>query len=125
MNGRRSEEKFLIEYDKYSSNMCSNDESDLYRGSSDRDKPYEHTRRKGTQKYLRKSYYHHIKCTETTFLAAFMWRRPLNNAALATTTHKKLKRVSDGMSIQVRAQTINKCRIMMVQRELYNARDPS
>ena len=103
MNGRRSEEKFLLEYDKYSSNMFSNDESDLYRGSSDRDKPYEHTRRKGTQKYLRKSYYHHIKCTEATFLAAFMWRRPLNNAALATTTHKKLKRVSDGMSIQVRA----------------------
>ena len=102
MNGRRFEEKFLLGYDKYSSNMCSNDESDLYRGSNDRDKPHEHKRRKGTQKHLRKSYYHHIKCTEATFLAAFMWRRPLNNAALATTTHRKPKKVSDETDTQVK-----------------------
>ena len=83
MNERRFEEEFLLEYDKYSSNMCSNDESDLHRGSSDRNVPHEHMRRKGTQKYLRKSCYHRIKCIETTFLAAFMWRRLLNSAALA------------------------------------------
>ena len=78
MHGGRSEEEFLIGYDKYSSDICPNDESDLYRSSSDRDVSHEHTRRKGTQKYLRKSCYHRIKCTKATFLAAFMWRRPLN-----------------------------------------------
>ena len=91
---------------------------------SDRDVPHEYTRRKKIQKYLRESYYHRIKCTTATFLAAFMWRRPLNSAALATTTHRKSEKVSNGTDTQVRAQMINKCRIEMVQRELYNVRDP-
>ena len=65
-----------------------------------------------------------IKCIATTFLAAFMWRRLLNNAILATTTHIRLKGVSDGTSTQVRTQMINKCRIKMTQKELYNVRDP-
>ena len=116
MNERRFEEEFLLGYDKYSSNMCSNDESDLHRGSSDRNVSHEHMRRKGTQKYLRKSCYHRIKCTEATFLATFMWRRLLNSAALATTTHRKPKRVFDGTDTQVRAQMINKCRIRMVRK---------
>ena len=102
MNERRFEEEFLLGYDKYSSNMCSNDESDLHRGSSDRNVSHEHMRRKGTPKYLRKSCYHRIKCTEATFLATFMWRILLNSAALATTTHKKPKRVFDGTGTQVR-----------------------
>ena len=75
--------------------------------------PYEHTRRKETQKYLRERCHHRIKCTAATFLAAFMWRRPLNSTALATTTHRKLKRVSDGTGTQVRAQMINKCKMKM------------
>ena len=79
---------------------------------------------KKNQKYLRESHYHRIKCIVATFLAAFTWRRPLNSAALATTTHKKPEKVSDGTDTQVRAQMINKCRIKMVQRELYNVRDP-
>ena len=91
---------------------------------SDRDVPHEYTRRKGTQKYLRKNCYHHIKCTAASFLDAFMWRRPLNSAVLATITHRKPKRVSNVTSTQVRAQMINKCRIKMVQRELYNVKDP-
>ena len=78
----------------------------------------------GTQKYLRKSCYHRIECTVTTFLATFMWKRPLNNTVLTTTTYKKSKRVSDGTDTQVRTQMINKCKIKMVQRELYNVRDP-
>ena len=77
----------------------------------------------GTQKYLRKSYYHRIECTATTFLAAFMWRKPLNSAALATTTHRKPRRVSNGTSTQVTAQMTNKCKIKMVQREIYNVWD--
>ena len=81
-------------------------------------------RKKKTQKYLKESYYHCIKCTTATFLAAFMWRKPLNSAALVITTHKKLENVSNGTGTQVRAQMINKCRIKMVQRELYNVRDP-
>ena len=32
-----------------------------------------------TQKYLGESYYHRIKCTAAAFLAALMWRRPLNS----------------------------------------------
>ena len=77
-----------------------------------------------TQKYLKKSYYHRIKCTTTTFLAAFMWRRPLNSTTSANATHREPKRVSDGTNTQVRAQIINKCRIKMVQRGLYNVKDP-
>ena len=77
------------------------------------------------QKYQRESRYHHIKCTAVAFLAAFMWRRPLNSAVLATTTHKKSKRVSDATDTQVKTQVIDKCRTKMVQRELYNVKDPS
>ena len=53
-----------------------------------------------------------------------MWRRPLNSATLATTTHRKPKKVSDGTGAQVKAQMINKCRMEMILRELYNVRDP-
>ena len=53
-----------------------------------------------------------------------MWRIPLNSAVLANATHRKPKKVSDGTGTQVRAQMINKCRIKMVQRGLYNMKDP-
>ena len=43
---------------------------------------------------------------------------------MATTTHRRLERVFDGTSTQVVAQMINKCRIKIVQKELYNVRDP-
>ena len=95
MNERRFEEEFLG-YDKYSSNMCSNDESDLHRGSNDRNVSHEHMIRKGTQKYLVESCYHCIEYTTATFLAVFMWRRPLNSVALTIATHRRPKRVSDG-----------------------------
>ena len=122
--GRLSEEEYLLGYDKYNLNMYSNDQSDFPWNSSDRDVHHKHIRMRETQKYLRESYYHRIKCTTTTFLATFMWRRPLNSVVLATTTHRKLKRVFDGTGTQIRAQMINKCRIKIVQRELYNVRDP-
>ena len=57
--------------------------------------------REENSKYLRKSCHHHIKCTIATFLVALMWRRLLNNVALATATHKGLKGVSDWMGAQV------------------------
>ena len=72
MNRRISEEKYLLGHEK-----------------------------EGNSKYLRKNYYHHIKCIAATFLTAFMWRRPLNNIGLATTTYRKLKGVSDGIGTQV------------------------
>ena len=53
-----------------------------------------------------------------------MWRRPPNSTVLATTTHRRPERVSDGISTQVKAQLINKCRIKIIQREPYNVRDP-
>ena len=74
----------------------------------------------GNTKYLSKSYHHHIKCTTTTFLAALMWRRPLNSVALATATYKGLKGVSDGMGAQVEAWMINKCKAQMAKKGLYN-----
>ena len=40
-----------------------------------------------------------------------MWRGPLNSDTLATTTYRKLERVSDGTSTQVRARMINRCRM--------------
>ena len=104
--------------------MYSNNQSDPPRSSNDKDVPHEHTRRKKTQKYLRKNCYHRIKYTATTFLAAFMWRRPLNSAVMTTTIHRKPEKVSNGIGTQVSAQLINKCRMKMIQRELYNVRDP-
>ena len=62
---------------------------------------------------------------QLTFWAAFMWKRPLNSAVLTTITHRKPERVSDGTSTQVVVQMINKCRIKIIQKELYNVRDPS
>ena len=79
-------------------------------------------RKKETQKYLRKSCYYRIKCIVATFLAAFILRRPVNSAAI--TTHIRLKGVSDRTGTQVGTQMINKCRIEITQKELYNVRDP-
>ena len=53
-----------------------------------------------------------------------MWRRPLNSATLATTTHRKPEKVPDRISTQVKAWMFNKCRMKMVQREIYKVKDP-
>ena len=117
------EEEYLLEHDDYSSNMYSSYHDDLPGSSSDKDVYHKRIRMIGTQKYLRESCYHRIECTAAIFLVAFMLRKPLNNATLATTTHIKPERISNRIDTQVRAQMINKCRIMMVQRELYNVRN--
>ena len=110
-----SKEEYLLGHDKYVSNTCSNNHEDLPGSSSDEDIYHEHPRMMRPQKYLRESCYHRIECITATFLAALMLRRPLNSVALATTTHRKPERVSDGTSTQVKAQMINKCRIKMIQ----------
>ena len=119
-----SEKEILLGYGQHSSSLCPNSWRDLPRSSKDEDVSYEHRRRKGTQKYLRKSCYHRIKCTVTTFLVVFMWRRHLNSEVLATTTHKKPGGVFDGIGTQVISRTVDKCRVKMIQRELYNVRNP-
>ena len=96
--GGWSEEEYLLGHDKYISNTYSNNHGDFPGSSSDKDEHHKRIRMMGTQKYLRKSCYHRIECTITIFLTAFMWRRPLNSATLATITHRKPKRVSDGTS---------------------------
>ena len=53
-----------------------------------------------------------------------MWRRSLNSVVLSTTTHRKPNRVSDGTNSQVVAQMIDKGKIKIVQKELYNVKDP-
>ena len=121
--GGWSEEEYLLGHDKYISNTYSNNHGDLLGSSSDKDKHHKRIRMMGTQKYLSKSCYHCIEYTTVTFLATFMLKRPLNSVALTTTTHRKLEKMFDGIDTQVKAQMINKCRIKMVQMELYNVRD--
>ena len=102
--GRWSEEECLLGPAKNRSNTDPNDQGDLQGSLSDKDVPQKRTREKGNpKKYLRESYYHRIECTAAIFLATFIWRRPLNSAALATATHRKPKWVSDGTGTQVRA----------------------
>ena len=85
---------------------------------------YGFERKEGKHKDPKKNCYHHIKCTITTFLAAFMWRRHLNNETLVITTHKEPKKVSDGTDTQVKSQMNDKCRVKMIKIELYNVKNP-
>ena len=87
--GGWSGEEYLLGYDKYVSNTCSNDHDDLLGSSSDKDVYHGRPRMMRPHKYLGKSCYHRIECTTVTFLAAFMLRRPLNSIALTTITHRK------------------------------------
>ena len=48
----------------------------------------------------------------------------MNSAALATTTHKKIKGVSDGTNTQVGVQIINKCKATMALKRLYKKGSP-
>ena len=68
-------------------------------------------------KYLQKSCYLHIKYIAPTFMAAFMWSRPLNSVSQEIIIQKKRKKKSDGTNTQVVAQMMNKCRGRMVQKD--------
>ena len=54
-----------------------------------------------------------------------MWRRPLNNATLATATHRALGKMADGTNTQVEAQIINKWRVKMTPKKVYKVEDSS
>ena len=75
-------------------------------------------------KDLRKSYCHRIKYTITTFLTAFMWRRHLNSETLVITIHREPEEVFDETDTQVKSQMNDKCKVKMIQRELYNVKNP-
>ena len=80
------------------------------------DKDLHHGRTGGMEarKYLREGCCHCIECSAANFLTVFIWRRPLNSATLATTTHRKPKKVFNGTVTQVRAQMTNKWMIKMI-----------
>ena len=63
-----------------------------------------------------------IKCKETTFLAALMWRGQANRVTLATATHRKVGWMSNGTGTQVKVQMINKCKTLITLRRLYKRR---
>ena len=75
-------------------------------------------------KYLKKNCCCRIKCTITTFLAAFIWKRHLNSETLVTTTHKEPEDVADGTNTQVKSQMNDKCRVKMIRKYLYNVKNP-
>ena len=70
--GRQSEEEYILKQAKHRSNIDPNDQSDLPGSSNDRDVRHKHTRKMGTQKYLRESCYHCIECFVANSLAALM-----------------------------------------------------
>ena len=70
--GRQSEEEYLLGQAKHRSDIDPNDQSDLPGRSNDRDMRHKHTRKMGTQKYLRERCYHRIECSVTNSLAALM-----------------------------------------------------
>ena len=53
-----------------------------------------------------------------------MWTRLLNSATSVTVTHRTPERVSDGTGTQVQAWMINKWKAKIVQRGLFNRRNP-
>ena len=65
-----------------------------------------------------KSCYHRIQCTAVTFLAAFMWRRLLNNVVSTITVHGEPEKMPDGTCTQVKIWMINKCTIEIVEKEI-------
>ena len=48
----------------------------------------------------------------------------MNSEALVTTIHRKLGEVSDGTGTQVISQTMDKCKVKIIQNKLYNVKNP-
>ena len=42
---------------------------------------------------------------------------------MATTTHRKIGKMSDGTGTHVKVQMINKCKVLMTSRRLYKRRE--
>ena len=63
-----------------------------------------------------------IKYKKATFSAALMWRRQANSVTLASATHRKIRKMSDGIDTQVKVQMVNKCKVLINLRRLYKSR---
>ena len=60
----------------------------------------------------------------TNILATLMMKRPMNSVALVAATHRGFGKVADGTSTRVMACTINRWRVKIDWKEIYNGRDP-
>ena len=60
----------------------------------------------------------------TNVLVALMRKGPLNSAALVAATHREFEKVADGMSTRVMTCTINRWRVKIDWKEVYNVRNP-
>ena len=60
----------------------------------------------------------------TNILATLMVKGPLNSMALVIATHRGSRKVADGTSIRVMACTINKWRVRIDWKEVYNGKVP-
>ena len=60
----------------------------------------------------------------TNVLAALMRKGPLNSAALVAATHREFGKVADGTSARVMTCMINKWRVKIDWKKVYNVRDP-
>ena len=60
----------------------------------------------------------------TNVLAALMRKKPLNSAALVAATHKGFGKMTDGTSTRKMTYTINRWRVKIDWKEVYNVRDP-
>ena len=58
------------------------------------------------------------------FGCIYVEKTPLNSVVLVAPTHKEPVRVSGGTTTQAVAWTIDKWRIEIIQREIYNVRNP-
>ena len=60
----------------------------------------------------------------TNVLAALMMKGPLNSMALVAATHRGCGKVVDGASTRVIACTINRWKVKIDRKEIYNGKDP-
>ena len=119
----RSEEECLIGRTKYSSNMHSVSTKDLLQRVLVAGRSPQARKREKSVGCRGGDYSCHIKCMTATFLATLMWRGLANSVTLATTTHRKMGEMSDGMGTQVKIQMINKCKVLMTSRGLYKRKE--
>ena len=60
----------------------------------------------------------------TNVLAALMRKGPLNSVVLVVATHRGFGKMADGTSTRVMVCTINRWRVTIDWKEVYNERDP-
>ena len=60
----------------------------------------------------------------TNVLATLMMKEPLNSAVLVAVTHRRFGKMANGTSTRVVACTINRWRVKIDWKVIYNERDP-